>query len=82
MRGVANNIDGKLLVADQDILALLSVDIASGNRTIISSGTIDGGPQWQLPEVVAVVNHLVPEPSSKTFSFAILGWERTFYQAR
>jgi hypothetical protein len=65
IRGVAAAASGILFAVDEDLDAVLRID-AAGNRSILSSAGAGAGagPAFMVPEAIAVVGPLVPEPPS------------------
>ena len=52
--GGAAGLDGALLVVDRGLTALLSVDPATGDRTVLSDGAVGAGPVFVEPLGLAV----------------------------
>ena len=52
--GGAAGLDGRLLVVDRGLSALLAVDPVSGDRTVVSDGAVGAGPAFSDPAGLAV----------------------------
>ena len=58
------DLNGNLLVSDRSFAAVLSIDLATEQQTVLSRGSIGSGPNLVSPIDIAVVPAQVPEPSS------------------
>lgn len=74
LRGVARDLDGSLLVTDEDLAAVLRVNPFSGNRTIFSALGTGDGPAWQTIEAIAIVPQIVPEPAGAALAAVGMTW--------
>src|SRR5262249_24799733 len=61
--GIAVEANGTVLLSDQTLGVIFSIDPATGKRTILSDATHGLGPTFSAPQDVMVITS-VPEPSS------------------